>query len=117
AASAFTVLWRPSLLLCDNAHENLTLLIILNGKSSWLCFIVCNSDVFQRVTISHQTSFKNRVCLGDPPPATFAATAALFGTMGKESGIECERYQTVSSLLLDETPEPKPRLRRRYSMP
>ncbi|KAI6350911.1 hypothetical protein MCOR25_010294 [Pyricularia grisea] len=102
---------------------NMTVLMILNGESSWLCFIACNSDVLfsalviQWVTASDQTSSKNRECLAKPPPATSAATAVSSGTTGRQSGVKCEGYQAVSSLLLDETPDPRPRLRRRYSMP
>ncbi|TLD29197.1 hypothetical protein PspLS_03459 [Pyricularia sp. CBS 133598] len=102
---------------------NMTVLMILNGESSWLCFIACNSDVLfsalviQWVTASDQTGSKNRECLPKVPPATSAATAVSSGTTGRQSGGKCEELQAVSSLVLDETPDIRPRLRRRYSVP
>ncbi|TLS24642.1 hypothetical protein PpBr36_08318, partial [Pyricularia pennisetigena] len=102
---------------------NMTVLMILNGESSWLCFIACNSDVLfsalviQWVTASDQAGSKNRECPPKMQPATSAATAVSSGTTGRQSGGKCEELQAASSLLLNETPGFRPRLNRRYSMP
>ncbi|KAL5878633.1 hypothetical protein ACKVWH_007799 [Pyricularia oryzae] len=102
---------------------NMTVLMVLNGESSWLCFIACNSDVLfsalviQWVTASDHSGSKNRECLPKMPPATSAATAVSSETTGRQSGGKCEDLQGVSSLVLGDIQDSRPRLRRRYSVP
>lgn len=128
--------------------RNMTVLMVLNGESSWLCFIACNSDgkffglflsnniaeqyrlisktplavlfsalVIQWVTASDHSGSKNRECLPKMPPATSAATAVSSETTGRQSGGKCEDLQGVSSLVLGDIQDSRPRLRRRYSVP